>query len=53
MFIERDYSVNNPSLATKYNSIGLPLRFPSKSPLNMTVGPFYYNSALDIAYDCK
>ena len=53
MFIERDYSVNNPSVATKYNSIGLPLHFPSKNPLNMRFGPFYYNTALDIIYDCK
>jgi hypothetical protein len=49
MFIDRDYSVNNPVAATTYNSSGLPLK------INLNAGflSSYYDGPTDISYDCK
>jgi hypothetical protein len=49
MFIDRNYSVNNPVAASTYNSSGLPLH------VNLA-GNFLwsnYNGTTDITYDCK
>jgi hypothetical protein len=32
-FVDRNYSVNNPAWAEKYNSLGYPLRFNTSTPL--------------------
>ncbi|MEO6314611.1 MAG: hypothetical protein ABIU63_17605 [Chitinophagaceae bacterium] len=51
MFIDRDYSVNNPFFFTAgtYNNSGLPLHVD----LNASFLWSYYNGPTDISYDCK
>ena len=51
MFITRDYSVNNPFIATAYNEHGLPVAFsPAYAALNIIV-PLSGNAVVE--YSCK
>ncbi|HYE56482.1 MAG TPA: hypothetical protein VD996_16650 [Chitinophagaceae bacterium] len=52
MFLDRDYSLNNPLTADSYNLHGLPLSItlPAESPLRGFIG-FYLNDS-DIEYKC-
>jgi len=58
-FIARDYSVNNPLAAARYNNFGLPTKFDVASPLPFfSYFPFLGNSLnelgnSEITYDCK
>lgn len=51
MFIDRDYSVNNPLTADSYNANGLPLSINVPAPLRGFIG-FYLNDS-DIQYKCN
>ncbi|MEO5593193.1 MAG: hypothetical protein ABIR15_12960 [Chitinophagaceae bacterium] len=54
MFIDRDYSVNNPAGANAYNSVGLPLYYPANAAALLHLGYFYYGEGpVIITYDCK
>lgn len=55
MFIDRDYSLNNPITATAYNSSGLPLSITlnTKTYDKFMFGYGYYNGTVTIAYDCR
>lgn len=53
MFIDRNYSVNNPVPASTYNNAGLPLTFPGKSTLALRFNFNFYDGFTTIAYDCK
>ena len=54
MFVDRDYSVNNPVAANSYNSSGLPLTFTPATPaFALTFGYIFYFGSTQIFYDCK
>jgi hypothetical protein len=54
MFIDRDYSVNNPAVATTYNSVGLPLTYnPGAFIYAFTFAYIFYYGSTQIIYDCK
>jgi hypothetical protein len=54
MFIDRDYSVNNPVAANTYNSVGLPLTYTPAGPVfDLTFAYFYYYGSTQIIYNCK
>lgn len=54
MFVDRDYSVNNPVAAATYNTSGLPTSFtPPGSTFDLTLGYFYYYGSTQITYECK
>ena len=59
LFLSRDYSVNNPLTAVRYNNFGLPTKFESAPPFPFfSHFPFLGNSLNDlgnseITYDCK
>jgi len=54
MFIDRNYSVNNPFNAVSYNSYGLPLLFDSKQYLQglITLVPFMSGN-VTVEYNCN
>lgn len=51
MYIDKNYSLNNPVTAQEYNNVGLPLRFNLHYPdyMNILIGL----SAGEIEYQCK
>lgn len=53
MFIDREYSLNNPVPALTYNSAGLPLTFSSKNLFDFNFTYFSVGGAITISYDCK
>lgn len=55
MFIDRDYSLNNPVAATAYNSNGLPLSITLNAKTNdkFVFAYGYYSGTIDIVYDCR
>jgi hypothetical protein len=54
MFIDRNYSVNNPVGASSYNQSGLPLVFPPSDEDNFQLTAFAYgNGGVTISYDCR
>jgi hypothetical protein len=54
MFVDRDYSVNNPVGATSYNQAGLPLAYPPSLANNFRLTSFAYgNGGVTIFYDCR
>jgi hypothetical protein len=53
MFIDRDYSINNPVPAVTYNGSGLPLTYDSKNVFNFHLMSFDYRGATTVTYECK
>ncbi|MEO6314610.1 MAG: hypothetical protein ABIU63_17600 [Chitinophagaceae bacterium] len=53
MFIDRNYSVNNPVAAVRYNTVGLPLSYANKSAATLVFNFNTYVGATNIDYDCK
>jgi hypothetical protein len=53
MFVDRNYSVNNPVAASTYNHAGLPLTFPNKNTLDLVFNFNSYFGSTSIAYDCR
>ena len=56
MFIDKNYSVNNPFTATSYNAYGLPLSFEvSLYQRQQTLGIIapYMGPQASMEYDCK
>jgi len=53
MFVDRDYSVNNPVPAATYNSSGLPLTYPAKNGFDLVFAYFTHYGATSITYDCR
>lgn len=53
MFINRDYSVNNPVPASAYNRAGLPLTFPSKDINDLQLMIYFIGGNTPLEYDCQ
>lgn len=55
MFIDDDYSVNNPFTAITYKSVGLPLTFPAAQPSRVYLDDFSYRqmNILTMQYSCS
>jgi len=53
MFLARDYSVNNPFIATSYNSTGLPTSINISGPLNFLNSTDIFLNSSEIGYSCR